>query len=98
MGAPLPGAPPCILQRDFPFTTGDWHGFPFGVRARHRGACFMRDPLCMGLFLIFMDPPTPGGDGTNYGLAALVDMHMLNCDMLLSLATVAVQSLYQHRE
>jgi hypothetical protein len=94
MGAPLPGAPPCILQRDFPFTTGDWHSFPLGVRARHRSACFTRDPLCLGLFLIFMTPPTPGGDSTYDGLSALVDVDVLNGDMLLSPATMAVQSLH----
>ena len=53
----------------------------------------MRDPFGRGLFLNFMDPPTPGGDGTNNGLPALVNVDVLNSDVLLSLATMAVQSL-----
>ena len=28
IGAPLPAAPPCILQRRLPRTAGDRHGFP----------------------------------------------------------------------
>jgi len=59
-GAPLPGAPPCILQRRRPRTAGDWHGFPFRVRAWHRAAWFMHDgPWCMGLILTLRRCPTP---------------------------------------
>lgn len=41
LGAPDPFAPPCILQRIFPATAGDRHGFPDLVLAPHRGLCFI---------------------------------------------------------
>src|SRR6516162_7366110 len=38
-------APPCIRQRRFRFTAGDWHGFPLRVRARQRGVRFISNGL-----------------------------------------------------
>ena len=36
LGAPLPGAPPCMRQRFLPVTAGERHGFPLRVFAPHR--------------------------------------------------------------
>src|SRR5215204_6272960 len=92
MGAPLPLAPPCILQRCRPRAAGDRHGFPLRVRAWHRRAWFMRDgPWCMGLSFSFDRCPTPLGDRPDNGLAALMDVDVLDNDLLLALAAMLVQ-------
>jgi hypothetical protein len=44
----------------------------------------------MGLFLMFRRDPSPGLDIADNGLAALVNVYMLNCDLLLALAAMAV--------
>jgi hypothetical protein len=36
IGAPDPGAPPCMRQRFLPLTAGDMQGFPERVFAPHR--------------------------------------------------------------
>jgi hypothetical protein len=60
--APLPDAPPCILQRPFPRTAGDWQSFPLRVRAPHRGARFIGEfSRCVGSFLRFFLHPHPPG-------------------------------------
>src|SRR4051794_23064960 len=93
IGAPLPGAPPCILQRRFLCTAGDRHGFPLRVRAPHRDAGFMRDGFwCMGLILAFACYPS-SLDGADDRLAALVDVDVFDGDLLLALAAVPVQGL-----
>src|SRR3954454_15183171 len=82
-GAPLPGAPPCILQRRFPRTAGDRHSVPLRVRAPQRGAWFVRDGTwCMGLILTFPRCPTPLVDGADDCLAALVNVDMFDGDAL----------------
>jgi hypothetical protein len=45
----------------------------------------------MGLPLICVCHPTPGLDGADDGLSALVDVNVLNGDLLLALTSVAVQ-------
>jgi hypothetical protein len=37
LGAPEPGAPPCMRQRFFPLTAGDLQGLPDRVLAPQRG-------------------------------------------------------------
>jgi hypothetical protein len=94
-GAPLPAAPPCILHRAFPRTAGDRHGLPFRVRAKHRGARFMRQSRwCMGLASVSCStPPSPSADGAHDGLPARVDGDPLHPDHLrLTLAPVPVQA------
>jgi hypothetical protein len=51
----------------------------------------MGNCLCMGLPLICVCHPTPGLDGADDGLSALVDVNVLNGDLLLALTSVAVQ-------
>jgi hypothetical protein len=54
---------------------------------------------CMGLFLSFVRHPSPrGGNGADDGLAAGVDSDVLNRDLLLPLAAVAIESLEQDGE
>src|SRR5215467_12170606 len=92
MGAPLPGAPPCILHRRFPRTTGDWHGFPLRVRAPHRGARRMGNfSRCNALFLQFLIAPDTGRDGTDDRLSTDVDVDVLDRDALLTLAAVTIE-------
>src|SRR3954464_4110379 len=82
-GAPLPGAPPCILQRRFPRTAGDRHGFPLRVRAPHLDAWFIRDGSWRtGLIFAFPCHPTPL-DGTDDGLPAGMNVNVLDSDLLL---------------
>src|ERR1700686_2841608 len=96
MGAPLPGAPPCILQRRFPRTARDRHGFPLRVRAPHRGAWFMGNFfLCISLFPPFLRSLSPLVDGTYDRLPALVDMDVLHCDLLLALAAMPIERIEQ---
>src|SRR5216683_1957250 len=98
MGAPLPAAPPCILHRRFPRTAGDWHGFPLRVRAPHRDARFMGNfSRCMGLLLRLLTAPTLRGDGTYNRLSTGMDVDVLDCDALLTLAAVTVEGLGQSR-
>ena len=79
-GAPLPAAPPCILQRRFPRTAGDRHGFPLRVRAPHRDAWLVCDGLWrMGLFLAFRRHPTPL-DGADDRLSSGMDVDVFNRD------------------
>jgi hypothetical protein len=54
----------------------------------------MGNLLCMGLFLCFRCHP-PGFDVANYGFAALVNVDVLDRDLLLALATVAVEAFEQ---
>src|SRR3954453_4255540 len=90
IGAPLPAAPPCILQRRFPRTAGDRHGFPLRVRAPHRGAGFVADGSWrVGLFLAFRRHPTPL-DGADNRLPAGMHMDMLDRHLLLPLAAVTL--------
>jgi hypothetical protein len=49
---------------------------------------------CMGLTLWFRAIPSPRGlDGSDDGLPALMDVHMLHSDLLLSFSAMAVQRL-----
>ncbi len=57
----------------------------------------MGNLLCMGLFLIFSRCPSPRCDVADDGLAALMDVDMLDCDALLPFAAMVVQSFHQHR-
>ena len=92
IGAPLPVAPPCILHRRFPRTVGDWHGFPLRVRAPHRDTRFMGNfSCCTALFLQFLIAPKAGRDGTDDRLSAGVDVDVLDCDALLTLAAVTTE-------
>jgi hypothetical protein len=64
-----------------------------GPRAASRAAVHGENLLCMGLFLrFFATPPPPrGGNHPDHGLPAGVDM--LDRDLLLALAAMAVESL-----
>ena len=53
---------------------------------------------CMGLFLSFVRHPPPGEKGADDGLAAGVDSDVLNRDLLLPLAAVAIERLEQDGE
>src|ERR1700686_3133825 len=98
MGAPLPGAPPCILQRRFPRTARDRHGFPLRVRAPHRGAWFVcNSSHCIKFSLCVFDASTPWRDGADNRLSTRMDVHVLHCDLLLALAAVAVERVEQGR-
>jgi hypothetical protein len=84
--------PPCI--RHLPFgIAGERHGLPVLVLAPQRGDRCMGNRLCMGLSLMFIRDPSPGLDGTDDGLPARVDVHVLDSDLLLSLAAMPVQGL-----
>jgi hypothetical protein len=99
MGAPLPGAPPCILQRRFPRTAGDWHGFPLLVRALQRGAWFIRNSShCITSSLGASTASTCRCDGTDDRLPARMDVYVLDRDFLLPLATIPLERLDLHRE
>ena len=99
IGAPLPGAPPCILHRRFPRTAGDRHGFPRRVLAPQWDARFMGNcSCCIALFLQFLIIRRPRGDGTDNRLSAGVNMDMLDCDALLPLAAPAIEGFAQSGE
>src|ERR1700732_4565161 len=99
MGAPLPAAPPCILQRRFPCTAGDRHGFPLRVRAPQRSVRFMGNfSWCMNLFIRFYLAPSPRVDGTDDRLSAGMDVDVFDCNLLLPLAAIALQGLDLSRE
>jgi hypothetical protein len=99
IGAPLPGAPPCILQQRFPRTAGDRHGFPLRVLAWHRGAMFMCDgPWCMGLFLQFLGAPTPGCAANIHLSLMRGDIEVRHRDVLLLARAVGFQRLAPARE
>ena len=95
MGAPG-DLPPCILQRLFGIA-GDWHGFPLRVRAPQRGLWCMANLLCMGLILLLSVAPTPTPvfDRADHGLPSGVDVDMLHCNLLLTLATMLVEGIEQ---
>ena len=73
-----------------PWTIGDWHGFPLRVLAQHRGARRKGKGSwvfrCMGLSAVFDDGPGPGGVGdvADDGLAAWIDVDMLDSDLLFA--------------
>ena len=92
-GAPV-DFPPCILHRLF-LIAGDWHGFSLRVRAPHFGLWCIGNLFCMGLFLKFFSYPPPffGLDGTNHRLPASMHVDVLHCHLLLTLATMPVESL-----
>ena len=76
-------------MRHLPFTiAGDWHGFPFRVRAPHLLARRMCN--CMGLILRFRPHPTPLHIADN-SLSAFVDVDVFNRYFLLSFATVSIE-------
>src|SRR5690242_6417473 len=98
MGAPLPGAPPCILQRRFPRTAGDWQGYPLRVRAPQRSVrCMGNSSQCIGSFLRSLFCRFRRVDGTDNSLTAGVDMDVFDRDLLLTLAAVAVERVEQRR-
>ena len=49
----------------------------------------------MGLPLIFARYPTPGLDSADNGLPAGVDVNVLDSDLLLAFAAMAVEGLHQ---
>src|SRR5215218_9254995 len=96
LGAPLPRAPPCIRQRLFPVTRHVRHGLPFRVFAPHRPreeGESVGSGDCMGLTLDFKLTPTPSrlllDERSDRGLAARIDVHMLDNDLLLPTAANA---------
>src|SRR5207302_7269995 len=98
MGAPLPGAPPCILQRRFPRTAGDRHGFPLRVRAPHRGAGFVcNSSHCIKFCLCFFGASMPRRNGTDDRLSTRMDVYVLDCDLLLALTALAVERVEEDR-
>jgi len=68
------------------------------IRARQRLAWCMGNLLCMGLILCFRLSPSPGLNVADHGLAALVNVDMLDSDLLLALASMPVQRLEQRRD
>jgi len=52
----------------------------------------------MGLILCFRLSPSPGLNVADHGLAALVNVDMLDSDLLLALASMPVQRLEQRRD
>ena len=58
----------------------------------------MGNLLCMGLILQFESIPSPGGlDGANHRLSSGVNVDVLDRDLLLALAAIALQRLKLHR-
>ena len=54
--------------------------------------------LCMGLFLQFSSIPTPRSfDVSDHRLSAGVHVHVLDRDLLVTLAAMLVQRVEQHR-
>src|SRR5215212_3908598 len=96
LGAPLPGAPPCIRQRCFPVTRHVRHGLPFRVFAPHR-PCEDGESVgsgdCMGLTFDFKLIPTPSrlllDERSHRGLSTCMDVDVLDNDLLLPTATNA---------
>lgn len=82
---PAPGlVPPCMRQRFFPCTAGDWHGAP-GVFAPQRGAFLS----CMGLISFFIAAPRryklpPGLQRASHDGLVGVHVDMLHRDRLLA--------------
>ena len=73
--------PPCILHLPIGIA-GDWQGVPSRVRARQRGALCSCE--CMRLNPFYFAYPLPRGDASDDGLSALIDVHMLHDDFLLT--------------
>jgi len=51
----------------------------------------------LGLLLRFLTAPTPRGDGTYNRLSTGMDVDVLDCDALLTLAAVTVEGLISGR-
>ena len=92
IGAPLSAAPPCILQRRLPRTAGDRHGFPLRVRAPQRSVLSLGNLSRCIRFLPFL-LHVRRVHGTDDSLTAGVDVDVLDRDLLLALAAVAIQGL-----
>src|ERR1700733_13433823 len=93
LGAPPPA--PCIRQTLDPRTAGAWHLSPLRFDlAWHRNAwCISKS---MGLILRFFAHPHPLGRSADVAddcLAALADVDVLNCHLLLATASVSLQRL-----
>jgi hypothetical protein len=102
--------PPCNLQRPF-LIAGAWQGVPRRFLAPHRGA-LLKSPGGLPFFshprrlswgcastLAVISPPSLVVHRPHNGLAALVDMDVLNRDFLLSaLAPVLLQGFHLGRE
>src|SRR5205085_12629926 len=87
-GAPFPIAPPCILQRRFPRTAGDWQGAPLRVRAPQRSVrCIGNFSHCISL-VRFVGVHSLCVYDTHNSLTAGVDMDVLDRDLLLTFAAV----------
>ena len=84
--------PPCSRQRPFGIA-GDRHGFPFLVRAPHRGLWCIGNGFFTGLISSFRRTPrhplAMAFDMADDGLAALVDVDVLDGDLLLTSGPVA---------
>ena len=87
--------PPCIRHRPF-----DIAGLQHGRRVRlliasQRGAAWA---LCMGLIFAFIGRPPPFVlDRTDNSLPAAVNVHVLDSDLLLPFAAMAIQRLCKRR-
>src|SRR5262245_25686914 len=78
---------------------GDWHRLPRRVRALQRGLWCIGNRLCMGLLLELARRPTPRGrDSTHDGLAAGMNVNVLDGHLLLTLAAVAIECVRQCRK
>ena len=57
----------------------------------------MGNLLCMGLFLQFVATPSPRCvDRSDDSLTASMNVNVLNCDLLLAFAAMAIESIEQH--
>ena len=92
MGAPLPADPPCILQRRLPHTAGDRHGLPLRVRAPQRGVrCIGNCSGGISFLLRFFAVHFRRVHDTDDSPTAGVDVDVLDRDLLLALAAVAIE-------
>ena len=75
-----------------PECPGDWHCIPVLVRAPHRRLRCMGNLLCMGLFLRICLMPSPRMlHVANNRLPTCIDVDMLDRDLLLAFAAMAVE-------
>jgi hypothetical protein len=96
-GAPLPAAPPCIRQRRLRAPVAFGKDARFGSEPRKEGfgpSVISGRPL--NRFVEFLR--WPGVHRTDYGLTTGINIHVLDGDLLLTLAAIALQCLNLRRK